>query len=180
MKQTMNAIPTRRGRPRRTHGMAEVFVCICGVRVEEHWTSYGINDCQCRTTSWIAWWLRDILGTCIAFYFCWLIIYTQVHLVCFNFTCAPKNWQCENDARSKKRARLGHVDSVNSKYHMIFVELRFFWRCNYSCTGGGEKRREPSRSGVVGRWHLKGKFVQLQLEYHLIWGIPIGFGTFKL
>ncbi len=33
--QFMDAIPTRRGRARRTRDMTEMFVCICGLRVED-------------------------------------------------------------------------------------------------------------------------------------------------
>jgi hypothetical protein len=96
---TVEAIPSRRGRPRRTRDMAEVFVCICGTRVEENEQVMGSKTAlRCKydgcETSWVC--TMPIVR-----------LRKQFHLACFNFTCAPKKWRYENDTRSEKRARVG-------------------------------------------------------------------------
>ena len=55
---TMDAIPSRRGRPRRTRDMVEVFVCICGLRVEKQERIMGSKTAlRCAyegcETSWV-------------------------------------------------------------------------------------------------------------------------------
>ena len=56
---TVDAIPSRRGRVRRTRDMAELFVCICGSRVEDQERVIGSNTAlRCGyegcETSWVS------------------------------------------------------------------------------------------------------------------------------
>ena len=56
---TMDAIPSRRGRIRRTRDMAELFVCICGSRVEDQERVIGSNTAlrcgyEVCETSWVS------------------------------------------------------------------------------------------------------------------------------
>ena len=99
---TMEAIPSHRGCTHWTCNMAEMFVCICGSWVEEQEWVLGSKTAFCcgyegYETSWVS----------IAF-LCVMSMYShscflKFHLACFNFTCAPKNWCCKNDACSKKQ-----------------------------------------------------------------------------
>ena len=66
---TMEAIPSRRGRIRRTRNMAEMFVCICGSQVEEQERVLGsktalrcgYDGCE---TSWVNITFLCILSMC--------------------------------------------------------------------------------------------------------------------
>ena len=121
----MDVIPSCWGPVCWTCDMAEMFVCICGSRVEEQEQVLGsktalrcgYDGCE---TSWVS-----ITFSCIP------TMYWQFHLACFNFTCAPKNWHCENDSHSKKWCDYSRwtrflVFHAPCKPKIWYV---FFWNC---------------------------------------------------
>ncbi|KAF8889381.1 hypothetical protein BD779DRAFT_1671927 [Infundibulicybe gibba] len=82
----LEALPTCRGRLRRTRDTTEIHACICGVVVAPSEIEDGTSVIQCAyrgcETSWF-------------------------HLACLNFDYAPKGWRCENHMRPTKRSRIG-------------------------------------------------------------------------
>ena len=104
---TVDALPTRRGRPRRTRDMAEMYACICGEAVEsDARTKDSVTAMQCGyngcETSWVC--QQHCPSVQYFGYYCRCV---QFHLACFNYSCPPKRWRCENHERSSKRVRTG-------------------------------------------------------------------------